>query len=243
VPHHLAGREYTPGSKGSTDTARPKTTAAIPGYNEMHMNQVKETTPLEKMIRQQIVERGITDSRVVDAMRTTPRELFFRAKSVATPSAIKPPHRPRSNDQPALHGRADDRQARSSARASVLEIGTGSGYQTAILSKLAGEVFTVERVKPLLDAAWERLMDLATRNVHFHHGDGTLGWKANAPFDRILITAGAPDLPESLFLEQLKDNGVAILPVGPEDEQMLVQVVRHGDVLETTNLCPCRFVN
>jgi protein-L-isoaspartate(D-aspartate) O-methyltransferase len=124
----------------------------------------------------------------------------------------------------------------------VLEIGTGSGYQTAVLAKLAGEVYSVERVKPLLDEAWERLMDMGLRNVHFRHGDGTLGWPQAAPFDRILITAGAPRLPRDLLLGQLKDGGIAVLPVGPIDEQTLVQVTRKGNDLQSTEVCQCRFV-
>jgi protein-L-isoaspartate(D-aspartate) O-methyltransferase len=124
----------------------------------------------------------------------------------------------------------------------VLEIGTGSGYQTAILAKLAGAVYSVERVKPLLDEAWSRLMDMNIRNAHFRHGDGTLGWPEVAPFDRILIAAGAPVMPKELLLSQLKDGGLAVLPVGPADEQMLITVRRNGNKLVTTEVCPCRFV-
>jgi len=124
----------------------------------------------------------------------------------------------------------------------VLEIGTGSGYQTAILARLAREVFSIERVKPLLDEAWNRLMDMNVRNVHFRHADGTIGWAEAAPFDRILIAAGAPTLPQALLLQQLKDGGLAVLPVGPEDEQMLVTVQRDGAKLHTSDVCPCRFV-
>ena len=209
----------------------------------MHMNQVKETTPLEKMIRQQIIERGITDARVVEAMRSTPRELFFprEERRHAFSDKAAPIGHGQTISQPYMVALMSAKlDVRPEHR--VLEIGTGSGYQSAILSKLGGEVFTVERVKPLLDAAWERLMDLGTRNVHFHHGDGTLGWKQHAPYDRILITAGAPEIPEKLLLEQLQEDGAAVLPVGPEDEQMLVHIVRHGGELKSTNLCPCRFV-
>jgi protein-L-isoaspartate(D-aspartate) O-methyltransferase len=85
-------------------------------------------------------------------------------------------------------------------------------------------------------------MDMGIRNAHFRHGDGTLGWPEAAPFDRILIAAGAPNLPRELLLSQLTEGGLAVLPVGPEDEQMLVTVRRHGNKLETTEVCPCRFV-
>jgi protein-L-isoaspartate(D-aspartate) O-methyltransferase len=124
----------------------------------------------------------------------------------------------------------------------VLEIGTGSGYQSAILARLAHDVYSIERVKPLLDDAWERLMDMGYRNVHFRHGDGTTGWAEAGPFDRILVAAGAPALPEKLLLEQLKDGGVAVVPVGPHDEQMLVEVRREGSTLLSSDVCPCRFV-
>jgi protein-L-isoaspartate(D-aspartate) O-methyltransferase len=124
----------------------------------------------------------------------------------------------------------------------VLEIGTGSGYQTAILARLCREVYSIERVKPLLDDAFHRLGDLNYRNVHFRHGDGTLGWAEGAPFDRVIIAAGAPSVPQKLLLEQMSDGGLAVLPVGPEDEQMLVVVKRDGEKLHTTDVCPCRFV-
>lgn len=207
------------------------------------MNQVKEMTPLEQMIRQQVIERGITDERVIAAMRAVPREQFFitderrhafsdRAAPIGHGQTISQPYMVALMTQ-RLDLRPEHR---------VLEIGTGCGYHAAILSKLAGEVYSVERVKPLLDSAWERLQELGCRNVHFQHGDGTLGWKEAGPFDRIIITAGAPKVPESLLLEQLKDGGIAVLPVGPQDDQMLIQVTRRGNKLERVDVCPCRFV-
>jgi protein-L-isoaspartate(D-aspartate) O-methyltransferase len=124
----------------------------------------------------------------------------------------------------------------------ILEIGTGSGYHTAILAKLASRVYTIERIKPLLDESFERLLSLEVRNVHFRYGDGTLGWPEAAPFDRILIAAAAPRIPESLLKSQLVDGGIAIMPVGPADEQMLVEVQRLGDKLVSLDICACRFV-
>jgi len=124
----------------------------------------------------------------------------------------------------------------------VLEIGTGSGYHTAILCRLAREVYSIERVKPLLDEAFERLLSLEIRNAHFRFGDGTLGWPEAAPFDRILIAAGAPKIPEALLKAQLVDGGIAVLPVGPAEEQTLVEVQRVGQNLHSSDICACRFV-
>ena len=207
------------------------------------MNTLKDLSPIEQMIQQQIVERGIADPRLIEAIRATPRELFFprEDRAAAYTDRAAPIGHGQTISQPyivALMTARLDLQPEHR----VLEIGTGSGYQTAILGRLAGEVYSIERVKPLLDIAWERLMDRGLRNVHFRHADGTLGWKDASPFDRMMITAGAPELPESLLLDQLKDGGIAVLPIGPQDEQMLIKVVRHGEVLETTDICPCRFV-
>jgi protein-L-isoaspartate(D-aspartate) O-methyltransferase len=209
----------------------------------MKYQQLEEWTGLERMIRQQVVERGIRDERVIDAMRAVPRERFFpeeiqseafadRAAPIGLGQSISQPYIVALMTQH-LDVRPDHK---------VLELGTGSGYQTAILSKLSGEVYSIERLKPLLDAAFERVLSLGALNVHFRYGDGTLGWPERAPFDRILIAAGAPELPKALLLNQLKDGGKAVLPIGPQDEQMLVEVVKRGDKLESTDICPCRFV-
>lgn len=207
------------------------------------MNDVKELNPQEEMIRRQVIERGIRDARVIDALRAVPRDKFFAAASVndAFADRAAPIGHGQTISQPYMVALMTERLGVQPTH-KVLEIGTGSGYQSAILAKLAGEVYSVERVKPLLDEAWNRLMDVNVRNVHFHHGDGTLGWPEAAPFDRILIAAGAPAMPKELLLTQLKDGGLAVLPVGPEDEQMLITVRRNGQKLETTEVCPCRFV-
>src|SRR5687768_4358185 len=205
--------------------------------------QVKELSPLERMIQQQVVERGIRDERVLDALRSVPRELFFPqdARQSAFADRAAPIGHGQTISQPYMVALMSQRlDLRPEHR--VLEIGTGSGYQTAVLARLAGEVYSVERVKPLLDAAFERVLGLGVRRVHFRHGDGTLGWPEAAPFDRMIITAGAPELPRQLLLGQLKDGGIAVLPVGPQDDQMLVEVRREGDDLKVTDVCPCRFV-
>ena len=209
----------------------------------MHNTHLNELEPLERMIQQQVIDRGIRDERVLAALRGVPRELFFPAEDRKDAYA----------DRSAAigHGQTISQpyivalmSARLEARPEhkVLELGTGSGYQTATLAKLAGEVWTVERLKPLLDEAFERLMGLNIRNVHYRFGDGTLGWPEAAPFDRILITAGAPEMPRDLLLSQLKDGGIAVAPVGPIDKQMLMVIHRSGNELTTTNVCPVRFV-
>ena len=207
------------------------------------MQKVTELSPLERMIQQQVVERGIRDERVLDALRGVPREQFFQEESKQSAFADRaaPIGHGQTISQPYMVALMSQRlDLRPQHR--VLEIGTGSGYQTAVLCHLAGDVYTVERVKPLLDAAFERVLGLGLRNVHFRHGDGTLGWPDAAPFDRVLITAGAPELPRNLLLGQLKDGGIAILPVGPQDDQMLVEVRRNDNELKVTEVCPCRFV-
>ena len=209
------------------------------------MNKIDSTklSPMERMIQQQVVDRGIRDERVLAAMRAVPREKFFaddiRNEAYADRSA--PIGHGQTISQPYMVALMTQRLDVQSAHR-VLELGTGSGYQTAVLAKLAGEVYTVERLKPLLDDAFERILSMGIRNVHFRFGDGTLGWKEAAPFDRILITAGAPHLPKDLLVGQLKEGGLAVLPIGPRDEQMLVVVRRSGEELQTTNICPCRFV-
>ncbi|MCS7034294.1 MAG: protein-L-isoaspartate(D-aspartate) O-methyltransferase [Phycisphaerae bacterium] len=207
------------------------------------MNDLHVESPLEQMIREQLLERGINDRRVIDAMRSVPRERFVppsqrenahlgRALAIGHGQTISEPY------IVALMSAALDVQPGHR----VLELGTGSGYQTAVLSRLAAEVFSIERVKPLLDAAFERLLDLGCRNVHFRFGDGTLGWPEAAPFDRVLVAAAAPQVPRGLLLAQLVDGGHAVIPVGPGQQQQLLRITRRGDQLEPVELCLCRFV-
>jgi protein-L-isoaspartate(D-aspartate) O-methyltransferase len=186
---------------------------------------------------------GVTDPKVLSAIEQTPRDLFVPQlfQERAWEDSALPIACGQTISQPYIVGLMTHRlDVRPGAR--ILEIGTGTGYQTAVLARLASEVFTMERVKPLLDEAFERLLGMGHRNIHFKFGDGTLGWPEHAPFDRILIAAGAPEIPSALLLSQLKDEGIAILPVGPKDEQTLLEVRRHGDRLKSTELCACRFV-
>ena len=206
------------------------------------MNQLTESQ-MEQMIREQIIDRGVTNKRVVEAIRSVDREKFFtkQYKPEAFADRAAPIGHGQTISQPYIVALMTDKlDVQPEHR--VLELGTGSGYQTAVLCKLAKDVYSIERVKPLLDQAFETLMELGIRNVHFRHGDGTLGWKEQAPFDRILVAAGAPGLPKSLLLNQLTDGGLAIMPIGPHEQQMLVSVRRKGKELVQNDIIPCRFV-
>jgi protein-L-isoaspartate(D-aspartate) O-methyltransferase len=197
----------------------------------------------EKMIRSQVIQRGIRTPRVIEALRAVPREKFFPRDSEEDPYADQPAPIGfgQTISQPYIVALMTD-ALRLSNEHRVLEIGTGSGYQTAILAVLAKEVWSIERIKPLLDDAFERVSSLGLKNTHFRHADGTLGWPEAAPFDRILVAAGAPNTPRQLLLSQLADGGIAVLPIGPQDSQVLMRITRQGDDLVSEELCPCRFV-
>ncbi|MFP3949203.1 MAG: protein-L-isoaspartate(D-aspartate) O-methyltransferase [Longimicrobiales bacterium] len=196
-----------------------------------------------KMVQRDLQGRGITDPRVLAAMGTVPREAFVpsRCESVAYRDRALPISGGQTISQPymvaamteALDLGPEDR---------ILEIGTGSGYQTAILAELAGGVYTVERIQSLSAAARRILEDLGYDNVHFRVGDGTLGWPEEAPYDAVLVTAAAPDVPDSL-MEQLDESGGRIvIPVGSRGLQRLQRITRRGEELETDEFMSCRFV-
>jgi len=180
---------------------------------------------------------------VIAAIRSVPRDFFFPAdtRSQAHADRAAPIGHGQTISQPYIVALMTQHLDVLPTHR-VLEIGTGSGYQTAILASLASVVYTMERVKPLLDEAFERLMGLNVRNIHLRWGDGTVGWPEAAPFDRMLITAGAPQIPSNLLLGQLRENGIAILPVGELHEQMLIELRREGNSLHRRDICPCRFV-
>jgi protein-L-isoaspartate(D-aspartate) O-methyltransferase len=207
------------------------------------MSSLSEKDAREKMVRSQIIERGISNPRVVEAIRLIPREKFFADAKHEQPFADRaaPIGFGQTISQPYMVALMSEKLELAGTER-VLEIGTGSGYQTAILSKLANEVYTIERIKPLLDSAFERLLDLNCRNVKFKLGDGTIGWPEATPFDRILITASAPTIPKALLSSHLKEGGLAILPVGSHEEQWLTAVRKVGDELESTTISLCRFV-
>jgi len=194
------------------------------------------------MVDDQLRRRGLTDERMLDAMMSVPRELFVpeeHRRSAYDDSAL-PIADGQTISQPYMVAYMTEQLA-VSATNTVLEIGTGSGYQTAILSILASRVLTVERIDDPHKRAGERLARLGLTNVSFHFGDGSLGLPEHAPYDRIMVTAGTPGVPEPL-VDQLADGGVLIVPVGPERQQRIVRVIRKGGRTSETSMLPCRFV-
>ncbi|HTO85399.1 MAG TPA: protein-L-isoaspartate(D-aspartate) O-methyltransferase [Methylomirabilota bacterium] len=203
------------------------------------MSLAAQKIRLVMMLRQS----GITDTAVLAAIERIPREAFVPATFVdqAYENRTLPIGRGQTLSQPevvALMTQALELKPRHK----VLEIGTGSGYQTAVLSRLARRIYTIERHKPLLKEAEARLVALRRHNIVTRHGDGSRGWKEQAPFDRIIVTAAASEVPTAL-VEQLAVGGVLVTPIGPErDDQELYRIVRTESGFEPTRLCTVRFV-
>lgn len=195
-----------------------------------------------EMVRYQIAARGVTDQRVLEAMTTVPRELFVpdEIRDLAFEDRALPIAADQTISQPFIVA-AMTAKLQIEPNHRVLEIGTGSGYQTAVLSRLAEEVVTIERIGSLQVEAVERLKSLSVSNVSCRVGDGTAGWAELAPYDGIIVTAGTPSIPQAL-IDQLALGGRLVLPVGNEKEQTLMLVRRDGDRVVQEKLFPCRFV-
>jgi len=187
-------------------------------------------------------QNGIRDLSVLHAIDQTPRHLFVPTgvRHRAYEDSALPIGNGQTVSQPSIHARYLE-LLKLTGEEKVLEIGTGSGYQTALLSRLAAQVFSIERIQPLLDRAREIIQQIGLRNVSFLLGDGTLGWRQYAPYDAILVGAGAPELPKTYF-EQLAEGGRILIPLGNLDEQMLHMFTRRGDQLEEIEIAPVRFV-
>jgi len=196
-----------------------------------------------RMVNSQLTPRGIRDPRVIDAMRKVPRHLF-----------LDEPHWPEAYDDhplPIGHGQTISQPYIVAlmtealdlvGHEKTLELGTGSGYQTAVLAELSREVYTIERIEPLLVQAQRVLARLGYANIFFKLHDGTMGWEENQPYDAIMVTAGAPKIPDPL-VNQLAEGGRLIIPVGNRFSQELVRVTKKGGSLIEKSFGGCRFVS
>jgi protein-L-isoaspartate(D-aspartate) O-methyltransferase len=196
----------------------------------------------ERMVQEQIIARGITDARVIAALRKSPRHLFVDAGLVnrAYDDSALPIGDKQTLSQPYMAARMSE-ALRLGGDEKILEIGTGSGYQTALLAEIGFNVFSVEKLRALSRKARQLLDRLGYQNIALHVGDGTIGWSEHAPYDGIIVTAGAPSPPKPL-LEQLAIGGRLVIPVGDEQEQTLVRVSRTRFSYKEERLGECKFV-
>ncbi len=207
------------------------------------MDDTDRSLERARMVESQIRRRGITDARVLSALRTVPRDRFvpeaLRGQAYSD-QALRVGHG-QTISQPYVVA-AMTAAARVGPEDRVLEIGTGSGYQAAVLSLVAADVYTIERIPELASSAQDLLEELGCRNVRVRVGDGSLGWPEEAPFRAILVTAGAPEPPPSLLGQLDPEGGRLVVPVGGPEQQELVCVEREGTTWLTERLMACRFV-
>lgn len=199
----------------------------------------------QRMVREQLERRGVRHPGVLESMGTIPREHFLTGSRATDPlrayadTAI-PVARGQTLSQPYMVARMTEALA-PEPESRILEIGTGTGYQTAVLARLVAEVWSVERDRYLADRAQDRLEKLGLDNIHFQVGDGSLGWPDGAPYDGILVTAAAPSVPPAL-VAQLAPGGRLVIPVGPRNLQELLLVQEVEGEVRTQVLMECRFV-
>jgi len=194
------------------------------------------------MVEQQLIPRGITDHRLLEAMRAVPRHRFMpeQVQRYAYEDGPIPIGSGQTISQPYIVAlMTQSLQLKGDER--VLEIGTGSGYQTALLAELAEEVYTVERVDELSQKARKILSDLDYTNILYRVGDGSYGWPEKAPFDAILVTAAAPAI-SSQLVEQLGEGGIMVIPVGSLKSQRLTRLTREDGSIHQEDLGGCVFV-
>jgi protein-L-isoaspartate(D-aspartate) O-methyltransferase len=194
------------------------------------------------MVQEQIVARGITDARVIAALRRIPRHLFVDHGIVnrAYDDSALPIGEKQTLSQPYMTARMTEALALNGDE-KVLEVGTGSGYQTALVAELCFNVFSVEKLRVLSRKARTLLDQLEYQNIALHVGDGTIGWSEHAPYDAIIVSAGSPSTPKPL-LDQLSSCGRLVIPVGDEQNQTLLRVTRTRSGFEQEQLGECKFV-
>ena len=196
----------------------------------------------ERMVKDQLEKKGIRNARVLDAFRRVPRHLFVNPADEGSAYEDRPLalSSGQTISQPYMVGLMTEALDVAQGH-KTLEVGTGSGYQAAILAELGARVHTVERLPELSTEARSRLERAGVSGIQYRVGDGTLGWPEEAPFDRVMVTAGAPDAPIGL-LTQLAENGVLVVPVGDDRVQDLIRFRRGGGRVSRERLCRCSFV-
>jgi protein-L-isoaspartate(D-aspartate) O-methyltransferase len=194
------------------------------------------------MLVETLQDKGISDLAVLRAFDLTPRHIFVPTgvRHRAYEDSALPIGNGQTISQPSIHARYLE-LLKLTGHEKVLEVGTGSGYQTVLLSHLAAQVFSIERVGALLTSARDAIRRLGVRNVSLLMGDGTIGWRDYAPYDAILVSAGAPSVPAPLA-EQLSEGGRLLIPIGTREEQTLTLVTKRGEQLERRDIAPVRFV-
>jgi len=192
---------------------------------------------------QRLREQGITNLQVLDRIRNVPRHIFVDEAlgTRAYEDTALPIGFGQTISQPYIVARMTEALLEGAPLRNVLEVGTGCGYQTAVLAPLVEKLHTIERIEPLITRAKERIKELGLRNVRFRHGDGALGWKTQAPFDGILVAAAPLVVPDAL-IKQLGVGGRLLVPVGPEGEQELVRFTRREQRIERESLGAVAFV-
>jgi protein-L-isoaspartate(D-aspartate) O-methyltransferase len=195
-----------------------------------------------KMVEEQIISRGIKDARLIAAMKKIPRHLFVEEalQNQAYSDHPLPIGEKQTISQPYMAALMTEATLLTGEE-KVLEIGTGSGYQTAILAELSEKVFSIERIRPLAIRARKLLYELGYFNVEIKIFDGTFGWVEESPFDAIIVTAGSPDVPQTL-LDQLAIGGRLVIPVGDAFVQDLIRVIKTEEGIKKEDLGGCRFV-
>jgi protein-L-isoaspartate(D-aspartate) O-methyltransferase len=176
-------------------------------------------------------EQGIRDERILDRIRQVPRHVFVdeALSSRAYEDTALPIGFGQTISQPYVVARMTEALLEGAERFNVLEIGTGCGYQTAVLAPLVARVSSVERIRPLLDRTRDRLKELGIRNIRLRYADGTIGWKAHAPYDGILVTAAPPVVPQALLAQLSPKGGRLIVPVGGDGTQELMRITRRDE--------------
>ena len=194
------------------------------------------------MVEEQIIGRGISDPRVIAAMKKVPRHLFVEEalQSQAYSDHPLPIGEKQTISQPYMVALMTE-ALKLEGREKVLEIGTGSGYQTAILSELAAKVFSIERIRSLAIRARKLIYEIGHLNAEIRFSDGTSGWEEESPFDAIIVTAGAPNIPQP-FIDQLKVGGRLVIPVGNAYSQDLIRITKTEEGIQKEDLGGCRFV-